>query len=676
TRMVDLPLASQKIVTVYKDAETVVKEREAEVKTFREQRKRKVAEQQRDQISKYMLAVWKHNQRKNSGNKQNLDQFAAEFQLEKNWLKRWDKFLDKNNNDQKKIAALDAWRNLPNTDKNTTEPSANVIAATSEFQDAVNEFLDLRDGKSSVQKGQALYTSGKVNQKRPLVDIRVDLQGSRQLFLVMTNAGDGDNSDWGDWLDPKLISSESQQSLVDLNWKSATATHHSVRKNLNCAGKPLKVNGKLYEVGIGTHSLSVIEYELPAGVTHFVAQGGLDGSGVGSVEFRVYNVLPADIELKPNSAEEKARENVLKVVFAEKGLFGLDDKELTSYLDEQQAIELAHLQTHVEEAQKVLPPAPPMAHVVQDNGTKNHKIYIRGNPTQPGEEAPRQFLRILTGEDRTPFTEGSGRLELAEAIASPDNPLTARVIVNRVWQHHFGSGLVGTASNFGELGDRPTHPELLDWLTVRFVESGWSLKWLHREILASATWQRASDIDEAAMVIDPENRLLWRMARRRLEVEAWRDALLAVSGNLDSTMGGPTVKLADSNNYRRTVYGAISRHELNGLLRLFDFPDANVTSAARTETTVPQQQLFVLNSDFVVKQAKALVDRIRKEAGGNGQTQITLAHQILFGRNPDDVELALGLEFVSRKHNPDDKLSVWEQYAQALLGSNEFMYID
>ena len=185
------------------------------------------------------------------------------------------------------------------------------------------------------------------------------------------------------------------------------------------------------------------------------------------------------------------------------------------------------------------------------------------------------------------------------------------MLVNRVWQHHFGRGLVATASNFGALGERPTHPELLDWLASRFVGGGWSLKRLHREILLSATYRQSSRFDARAFEIDPGNTLLWRMNRRRLEVEAWRDAMLAVSGRLDRSVGGPSISLDAADNRRRTCYAAVSRHDLAPLLRLFDFPDPNITSGGRVETTVPLQQLFVLNSEFMVQTARALAARLQ-----------------------------------------------------------------
>jgi mono/diheme cytochrome c family protein len=306
------------------------------------------------------------------------------------------------------------------------------------------------------------------------------------------------------------------------------------------------------------------------------------------------------------------------------------------------------------------------------------RVHLRGNQDTLAEEAPHRFLAVLGGEGK-PFKKGSGRLELAEAIASKDNPLTARVIVNRVWQQHFGRGLVGTASNFGALGERPTHPELLDHLATRFIRSGWSLKGLHREILLSATYRQASRFDAHAYEVDPEDRLLWRVNRRRLDVEAWRDAMLAAAGRLDDTVGGPSADLAAPDNRRRTVYAAVSRHELNSLLRLFDFPDPNITSGGRAVTTVPLQQLFVLNSEFMVRNAKALAARLAAGPDRDDAGRIRRAFLVLYGRPVTEPELRLGLAYLSAPDLPGEngaRLTRWERYAQVLLGDNEFLYVD
>jgi hypothetical protein len=267
------------------------------------------------------------------------------------------------------------------------------------------------------------------------------------------------------------------------------------------------------------------------------------------------------------------------------------------------------------------------------------------------------------------------RLNLAEAIASKDNPLTARVIVNRVWAWHFGRGLVSTPSNFGALGEKPSHPELLDWLAVNFVKNGWSVKWLHRQIMTASVYQLESRPELANDKIDAANVYLWRGTRKRLEVEDWRDALLAVSGNLDPKFGGPTFDLRNAGVNRRTVYAKVSRHELDGLLRLFDFPDANVTADKRVVTTVPQQQLFALNSEFMVSQAKAFAARVEK-LGATDEERIAAAYRLAFNRAPEKVESELAAKFLKLPTKSDDKLTRWQQYAQVLLASNEMMYVD
>jgi cytochrome c553 len=341
-----------------------------------------------------------------------------------------------------------------------------------------------------------------------------------------------------------------------------------------------------------------------------------------------------------------------------------DDKELPAKVKE--------LTAEVAKFKKESPPAPAVVHVISGNGA-GMKIYIRGNPATPGDAAPKGFLEVL------PCSKAAGndfsRLDLANAIASKDNPLTARVIVNRVWSWHFGRGLVSTPSNFGKLGEFPSNPELLDWLAVNFMKNDWSMKWLHRQIVLSSVYQLDSRSDADNDKIDAANVYLWRANRHRLDIELWRDSLLAVSGNLDPTRGGPTFDLRDQNAKRRTVYAKISRHELDGLLRLFDFPDANVTADKRTVTTVPQQQLFALNSEFMATQAKAFAARVDK-LGKTDAEKITAAYRIAFGRVPDTHELDLAERFLKLPAKTDDKLTRWQQYAQVLLASNELMYVD
>jgi hypothetical protein len=333
--------------------------------------------------------------------------------------------------------------------------------------------------------------------------------------------------------------------------------------------------------------------------------------------------------------------------------------------------ELADRQADLDRLRKEAPPPLPMAHVISGGGTAM-RVNVRGNVERPGEPAPPGYLRILSHDSTGPnkFT----RLELANAIADPKNPLTARVIVNRVWQYHFGRGIVGTPSNFGKLGDRPTHPELLDTLAVRFMENGWSLRWLHREMMLSTAYQLASTNDPANAERDPENLYVWRYAPRRLDFEAWRDAWLAVAGRLDEKIGGPSNELTQKGNVRRTLYAKVSRLEPNKLLVLFDFPDANVTSDRRSVTTVPQQQLFVLNSDFTIETAKAFAKRLEK-AAPKEEERVALAFRLAYGREPAREEMRASVDFV-RAAGTKDRLTPWEQFAQAILAANEFLWVD
>jgi hypothetical protein len=338
--------------------------------------------------------------------------------------------------------------------------------------------------------------------------------------------------------------------------------------------------------------------------------------------------------------------------------------------------EYAQRQAELAVLRKDAPPSLPMAHVIAGGGTAM-RVHIRGNVERLGEAAPPGFLRVLMPDERAGTAAAKfTRLELARAIAAPDNPLTARVIVNRVWHYHFGRGIVGTPSNFGKLGEQPTHPELLDTLAVRFMENGWSLRWLHREIMLSAAYQLASTSVPESADKDPDNHYLWRHTPSRLDFEAWRDAWLAVSGRLDRTRGGPSVDLDKADNVRRTLYSKISRLQPNPLLILFDFPDANVTSDRRGVTTVPQQQLFVLNSPFAVATAKAFAKRLEKIAPGE-EERIAVAFRLAYGREPSDEERRASREFLRAvEAGAPERLTAWEQLAQAILASNEFAWVD
>ena len=341
------------------------------------------------------------------------------------------------------------------------------------------------------------------------------------------------------------------------------------------------------------------------------------------------------------------------------------------------------------------------------------RVHRRGDRKNPGVFAPRRFLQVIAGEGHQPLrTRQSGRLELARWIASPENPLTARVLVNRVWQNHFGTGLVATSDNFGNRGELPSHPALLDWLAADFVENGWSIKSLHRRIVVSNTYMQASrgatKSAVAARRVDPDNRLMWTMPLERLDAEALRDAVLAVSGRLDLTPGGsetgeflyergqvidqkrPTfrpnrVRSDDpfySDSRRRSVFLPVVRNAMPDILSLFDAADPNGIVARRNDTTVPSQSLFLLNHPFVLENSRALATRILSSPAADDTARIALAYRLAVGRSPRPVEVKRVSEFLAAevagetKGTPEEKrLVAWTGFAQTLFCRNEFLYL-
>jgi hypothetical protein len=370
----------------------------------------------------------------------------------------------------------------------------------------------------------------------------------------------------------------------------------------------------------------------------------------------------------------------------------------------------------------------PTAYAVVDGKPRNSRIQKRGEPFNLGEEVPRAFLSALGGAPLPPEEKGSGRLQLADEIASPENPLTARVMVNRIWQHHFGKGLVATPNDFGAMGQPPTHPELLDWLASRFIEDGWSVKKMHRRILASATWRQRvgappstqaplaaaavptapatvavfapGDVPDAAdpQLVDPGNDLLWSFPRRRLDAESIRDALLTVSGLLERGMGGPhpfpppqqwnwtqhNPFTAVYETNRRSVYVMQQRIRRHPFFAVFDGADTNASTGARFTSTTPLQALFAMNDPFAHAQASAFAERVTRTTQGHEVAAVSLAHRLAFGRDATDEETAQAIVYLAsfRARLPAETPKAeraalaWASYARALMGANEFLYLD
>ncbi len=369
----------------------------------------------------------------------------------------------------------------------------------------------------------------------------------------------------------------------------------------------------------------------------------------------------------------------LRAVMLDKsdGPLALPEREMAKLYPAETKLRVAYLRARADDLFKEGPQEPPMADAVAEGKPVQQHVLLRGNPASPGEPVTRRFPTILAGDDQPELPPGSGRLQFAEWLASPKNPLTARVFVNRVWQWHFGEGLVRTPSNWGLLGEKPTHPELLDYLAARFIEDGWSVKKLQRRIMLSAAYQMSSDISAEAAEQDPGNRLLSHFPRRRLDVEEVRDAMLALDGTVDLTMGGTLqrgsgtdgensagrLSIDPATSKRRTVYLPLRRSNLPSLLNLFDFGDATTTCEGRALTNTAPQALFMMNSAFVNDRSAALA----KELTGH----VDLIYQRILNRLPTPEESREAQAYIEKTGERG-----WQSLCRILLSSNEFIYVD
>jgi hypothetical protein len=394
-------------------------------------------------------------------------------------------------------------------------------------------------------------------------------------------------------------------------------------------------------------------------------------------------------EPKALAVHDCDQEALRQVYYGADGPGNLPAEVIPSLYNVPALMQIEPIQAEIMRLDATHPGAPPRAMALVDSPRpRNSRVFIRGNPNRLGEEAPRQFLAILSGEKPRPFTHGSGRLELARAIASRDNPLTARVMVNRLWLHHFGAGLLTTPDDFGLRSDPPSHPELLDYLASRFMEDGWSVKKMHRLLMLSSVYQQASDDNLRYQKQDPDNRLLAKMNRRRLDFESMRDTLLFVARNLDRSLGGPPVDLLKPGNgreqpysNRRTVYGVIDRNDLPPFFRIFDFANPDMTTAQRDTTTVPLQPLFFLNGSFVMGQASQMVSQPAFQRLSDETSRIRYLYQLLYQRDPGPDEVDQAFRFLlgesgSTERKDERSLTTWERYGQVLLMANELMFVD
>jgi hypothetical protein len=361
----------------------------------------------------------------------------------------------------------------------------------------------------------------------------------------------------------------------------------------------------------------------------------------------------------PTALADPAAEAVRQVLYGATGPCEVPNEPIVNieyFFDSDSCNELWRLQNEVDNWILQSPVAPPHAAVLVDRADPvTPRVFKRGNPATKGEEVPRHFVEVVAGANPPPFQQGSGRLELARAIIDPANPLTARVAVNRVWLHHFGAGLVRTPSDFGTRAEAPSHAELLDWLTSRFIEEGWSLKKLHRRIMLSEAYQRNSLAPESpelaakAMQVDPENRFLWRAHQRRLTFEEMCDSLQRASGTLDTTVGGKASDLLSPSYRRRALYGLIDRQFFPNTLRIFDFANPDLHIPQRSDTTVPQQALFFLNDPMLLRHAQALAARTAKAP--SPEERVQQMYRFAYQREATPPQLQAALELVQQSQS-------------------------
>jgi hypothetical protein len=363
-------------------------------------------------------------------------------------------------------------------------------------------------------------------------------------------------------------------------------------------------------------------------------------------------------------------EQVRAAVFNSKTLIALSLDDAQNNLSRGLQNEIGAINRQLSGMDLSHPGSIPRANILVDSKVKNAPVFIRGEAKTPGPVVPRQFLEFIQA-DRKPFpSDSSGRLQLAEAIADKNNPLTARVLVNRVWFHHFGEGFVSTPDDLGVMSEPPSHPELCNWLAKKFIDDGWSLKKLHKLIMTSAVYQQASDPNPANATLDPFNRLLWRANVRRLDFEALRDSFLAIGGKIDLTMFGHPMNIeTEPYSPRRTIYGFVDRMNMAEFMKNFDMANAQLPTGRRHETIVPQQALFRMNSLLVIEQARNVVTRpeFQKETGE--LARIKVLYEIIYQRWPKPEEIKIAQDFLRAQQ--EDAGTKKPGFKDALPGEDE-----
>jgi hypothetical protein len=500
------------------------------------------------------------------------------------------------------------------------------------------------------------FITTKSRDHRGFVD--VNISGLKEIYLVSKYVKNY-KFHFHSWMNPVISSGNKTFKLTDLKPTNIHTSNKFYGAKFDTGEDAIICNGEVMNHGFHCSGTTVLKFKIPAEnwrrfkaeVGVFAKNGGAENSN--KVSFHIF---------KEDPSQWLERSRQFKNI-DEKLYLNTDTSKMSSV----DASEYKKLQVKLSSEK---PRLPPIVHGLWENEKRNLKINIRGNPKKLGKEAPRGYLRILNGGKTLDFKNGSGRLELANLIANKQNPLVARVMVNRVWHNLFGQGIVTSPSNFGKLGDPPSNQPLLDWLAVNFMENNWSVKKIIKTIMLSKAYQRSSRNNLKNANIDGANKYLWRQNMKRLDAESMRDSILMVSGKLTRTVGGASSNSRFGSTYtRRMLYAKVSRTAPDSMRAIFDFPSSANSAPKRNNTTVPQQKLFYLNSDFMMSMAKSLEKRL-KAHHNDPDKQLNYAFKILYSRSPRQAEIDRLLPFMKG----DDKSR--QLLAQTLLISNEFSYID
>lgn len=520
--------------------------------------------------------------------------------------------------------------------------------------------LYLKSKFKVLSKVSPLFSSDLITNRsrdhRGLVEF--DISGKKELYLVVQNKETQKYKfHFTAWINPVLIDDNKTLKLSTLKPEVVFNDNKYYGAKFDTGEDAIIVDGEVINHGLHMSGTTVLKFQIPAGNWQkFKAEVGVfcKNGGQEKTNGAIFNVFDKNLM---SWLEDQKKIN--------------KDEYLKADITKMSSTDAFEYKSLIKKLKTEKPKTPALVHALWEGDIRDMKINIRGNPNKFGEVAPRGYLSALNNGESLNFKNGSGRLELANLIASKENPLTARVMVNRIWHNLFGKGIVTSPSNFGKLGDTPSNQQLLDWLAVEFMENNWSVKKMIKTVMLSKVYKRSSQDNETNAALDGDNKYLWRQNLKRMDAEALRDSILKVAGKLHGSIGGSPSgsSFASTKFNRRMLYAKVSRTAPDSMRATFDFPSAANSAPKRNLTTVPQQKLFYLNSEFIMTMAKSLDKRL-KSYNENKTKQLEYVFRLLYSRKPNQPEMSKLKPLIES----DSKTR--ELLAQALLISNEFSYID